>query len=556
MLTQISISNYTTVEHLELDFRSGMTVITGETGAGKSVILDALGLVAGGRADSKAIRNGASRADVHACFDISAQPSVQRWLQEHDLLDGTECLLRRVITAEGRSRAYINGQPSPVQDLKALGDQLIEIHGQHEQHSLLRKDNHRSLLDSFAGCNALANDVASAYKSWQSSMRELDLLRSGASEQHAQVQLLDYQLNELRDLDLFEGELDSLESQQKLLSNGEAILQSCQQSLALCEGDEQNSLLNGCGQIQHMLQPYASDCRGLQEALDLLASARIQVQEAAYNIQSQLDTLELDPETLRNTEQRLGKLYDVARKHRVNPSELVSLRDELQAEADQLSASDEHLEELQAEVDLQCHRYLKLAVELGEKRAPTARKLQSRVNQELKRLNMSGCQFAVELKPLSDEQRGPGGKESVEFLISTIPGKPPQALSKVASGGELSRISLAIQVITAGKSNTQTLVFDEVDVGIGGAVADIVGQLLRTLAETSQILCVTHLAQVAAKGHQHLAVRKHSSRKKVATELSILQNDDKVNEIARMLGGISITEQSKAHAREMLSTTH
>lgn len=556
MLMQLTVSNYTSVENLELDFRRGMTVITGETGAGKSVILDALGLVVGGRADSKAVRNGAPRADIHARFDVSKAERVQRWLKERDLHHEEECLLRRVITSEGRSRAYINGQPSPVQDLKALGGLLIDIHGQHEQQSLLKRETHRQLLDSFANANELADEVADAYHAWQNALRQLETIRNGANEQHAHAQLLEYQLNELLEMQLQHKELDSLEQQQKRLSNGQAILDACQRSLNLCQDDEQHNLLSACAQVQQCLEPHAAHYRGLREALDLLASARIQIQEAAYNLQAQTDELELDPEQLQAIEQRLGSLYLLARKHRVPAGELPELQQRLQAEFDQLQRGDELLDELQAEVDLQCHRYLKLAVELSKQREPAARKLQALVNQQLKTLNMAGCHFEVRLTAVSDEQRGRFGKEHTEFLISTIPGQDPQALAKVASGGELSRISLAIQVITASKSIIPTLVFDEVDVGIGGSVGDIVGALLRELSQHSQILCVTHLAQVAAKGHHHLGVRKLSKRKKLATELSVLSKQDKVDEIARMLGGMSITEQSRAHAMEMLGATH
>ncbi len=556
MLTQLTINNYTTVEHLELDFRAGMTVITGETGAGKSVMLDALTLVVGGRADSKAVRNGCARADLHAIFDVSGNPAARQWLSERDLFDQDECLLRRVITSEGRSRAYINGQPAPVHDLKSLGAYLIDIHGQHEQQSLLKRETHRQLLDSFANATDLLSDVAQAYHSWKSAARQLEQLKSGAREHDAHVQLIDYQLHELLDMQLQEGEVAQLEMQQKRLSNSEAILQSCQQALEICDGSEHLNALSACNQAQQLLSPHVAHCEGLRESLDLLASASIQIQEAAYSIQQQLDDLDMDPEALQHIEQRLSSLYNLARKHRSNPHDLMELQNNLQAEFDSLQRSDEHMEELQAEADLQCHRYLKLATELSELRAPAARKLQTLVNQQLKRLNMSGCKFEVALQALVDEQRGAFGIENAEFLISTIPGQAPQALSKVASGGELSRISLAIQVITASKSSIPTLVFDEVDVGIGGTVADVVGKLLQKLAEHSQILCVTHLAQVAAKGHQHLGVRKLRSRKKVATELSVLQNDDKINEIARMLGGMAITEQSRAHAMEMLGGPH
>lgn len=552
MLTQLTVNNYTTVETLELDFSGGMTVITGETGAGKSVVLDALALVVGGRADSKAVRSGANRADVHALFEIATAEEAQHWLAAHDLQDGDECLLRRVITSEGRSRAYINGQPVPVHDLRALGSLLIDIHGQHEQQSLLKRDTHRQLLDSFAGCTELSAKVSTAWQSWQRATREADQLSRRVDEQSAHAQLLAYQLNELRDMQLQENELASLEQAQKRLSNSEDILEACNQSMQLCESDDSNSALSLCAQATALLEPHVELCTGLREPLDLLASARIQIQEAAYSLQAQLDELDLDPETLKTTEQRLGSLYELARKHKVKAEELPALQQGLNQEWQQLQRGDEALEELSAEAELQAHRYKKLAKQLSSQRKPAASKLQTLVSQQLKTLNMGSCEFEVSLSPLDEAHYNAQGLESIELLISTIPGKAPAPLGKVASGGELSRISLAIQVITASKSCTPTLVFDEVDVGIGGAVAEVVGELLRKLSRHSQILCVTHLAQVAAKGHQHVGVRKFSSRKRVATELNVLQNDDKVNEIARMLGGLSITEQSRAHAAEML----
>ncbi len=555
MLSHLTVSNYTTVANLELDFSGGMTVITGETGAGKSVVLDALALVAGGRSDSKAVRSGAQRADIHAIFDISRNCEAQSWLKAHDLHDGNDCLLRRVITAEGRSRAYINGQPAPIQNLRNLGAMLIDMHGQHEQQSLLKRDTHRQLLDCYAGAEALAGDVKDAYRRWQTSLADLERRQSQSDEQHAHAQLLEYQLNELHELQLQDGELQQLELQQKRLSNSEAVLQACHQALGLCENDDGNNLLDLCSQAHQLLTPFSSHGKELGEAMDLLASARIQLQEAAYNIQAQIDGQTIDPVELQQVEQRLSSLYQTARKHRVSTDELIGLRDRLQQEFDALQNDEQLLDELQAETDLHCHRYLKLAVELSEQRELAAGKLAGLVNQQLKALNMAGCQFAVKLNPLADDRHGQHGKESVEFLISTIPGQTPQPLNKVASGGELSRISLAIQVITASKSSIPTLVFDEVDVGIGGAVAEVVGQLLRKLSKHSQILCVTHLAQVAAKGHQHLGVRKLARKKSVATELNELRNDDKVNEIARMLGGIQITEQSRAHAQEMLAAS-
>lgn len=556
MLTHLAVNNYTTVKKLELDCKPGMTVITGETGAGKSVILDALSLVIGGRADSKALRHGAERADIHAIFDVSQLDDVKEWLTARDLQQGDECLLRRVITREGRSRAYINGQPVPVQDLKQLGHSLIELHGQHEHQSLLKKETHRQLLDAFAGEGALSQSVTEVYQQWQQARRHWKKLQSAASENSAQAQLLQYQVAEFDELRISDGEFNKLEQEQKQLSSGEELLAACQQSLALCETDEALNLLSACNQLQQLMAPFAAHDPALQEVSDLMSNASIQIQEAAYALQARIDGVDLNPEHLQVVEARLSRLYAVARKHHVAPAELVETSRKLNAQYEQLKSSDTQLEDLQAEIDLHAHRYQKLAQELSQKRATSASALANKVNQQLKKLAMTGCQFDIQLSPLADSCFSAHGLESVEFLISTIPGQAPQALNRVASGGELSRISLAIQVVTASKKTIPTLVFDEVDVGISGGVAEVVGALLRQLGKHSQVLCVTHLAQVAAKGHNHLGVRKFTRRKQVATELSILEDDAKIEEIARMLGGIAITEQSRAHATEMLTARH
>lgn len=553
MLSQLTIINYTTVKSLELDFNKGMTVITGETGSGKSVILGALGQVIGSRADSRAVRPGADRADIHALFDIKKLDNAKRWLRERDLLQQNDCLLRRVITSEGRSRAYINGQPTTVQDLKAIGTLLIDMHSQHEHQSLLKRDNHRTLLDTFAGLSKLARETALAYQQWKHSAERLQRMSNAQHENNAQAQLLEYQLSELAEVDLEDKELGLLEQDQKRLSNGQSQLAHCQQALDLCSQNERFNLSTSCTQAKQLLAPYVAVSPSVKESCDLLSSAEILLQEAAYNLQTSIDELDLNPQTLRTIELRLNLLYDLARKHRVNAQELPALEQQLQQEFESLQINDEHLEELQANVELQEHRYLKLAQQLSDKRKPAASKLELKVKQKLKLLSMGGCQFEVQLSQQEGKSTA-NGLESVEFLISTLPGQAPQALSKVASGGELSRISLAIQVVTASKSTTPILVFDEVDVGIGGAVANTVGELLRSLAQSCQILCVTHLPQVAALGHQHLSVRKKTQRKQVATELSLLQGDAKIDEIARMLGGVKLTDQSRAHAQEMLAS--
>lgn len=557
MLTHLAVNNYTTVKKLELDCKPGMTVITGETGAGKSVMLDALSLVIGGRADSKAVRHGAERTDIHAIFDVSQLTDVKQWLTARDLQQGDECLLRRVITREGRSRAYINGQPVPVQDLKQLGHNLIELHGQHEHQSLLKKETHRHLLDSFAAQGELSQAVTQVYQQWQQARRYWNKLQSAADENSAQAQLLQYQVAEFEELSVNEGEFATLEQEQKQLSSGEELLTACQQSLALCETDETLNVLAACTQLQQLMSPFAGHDPALKEVCDLVSSASIQIQEAAYALQVCIDGVDLDPAQLHAIESRLSQLYAVARKHHVAPADLVDTSKRLHAEYEQLRSSDTQLEDLQAEIDLHAHRYQKLARELSQKRATAAATLAGKVNQQLKKLAMADCQFEIRLAPLAEADFSAHGLESVEFMISTIPGQAPQALNRVASGGELSRISLAIQVVTAKNNKTiPTLVFDEVDVGISGGVAEVVGELLRQLGKQSQVLCVTHLAQVAAKGHNHLGVRKFTRRKQVATELSILEDDAKIEEIARMLGGIAITDQSRAHATEMLTARH
>lgn len=551
MLSQLTICNYTTVKQLELDFSTGMTVITGETGSGKSVILGALAQLVGARADSNAVRPGAERADIHALFDISKLDKVKRWLRERDLLQHNECLLRRVITSEGRNRAYINGQPATVQDLKALGGLLIDIHSQHQHQTLLKRDNHRQLLDEYAGLNKLARETHQAWQAWQHSKNQLKHIRDAQNENSAQAQLLEYQLRELQEASLQHNEVQTLEQEQKRLSNGQTQQQHSQQALTLCQADDTFNLLSGCTQLQQLLAPYVTLDNSLRESSELAKSAEILLQEASYNLQTSLDTLDLNPQTLSDIEKRLNLLYDLARKHRCQAEDLLTLQEQLQREYDLLAHNDEHLEELQAETELQEHRYHKLAKELSAKRTPAAERLESRVNQKLKQLSMSNCRFKVQLT--KQDKASAFGQDCIAFLISTIPGREPQALHKVASGGELSRISLAIQVVIASKTTMPVLVFDEVDVGIGGTVANTVGELLRKLASNCQILCVTHLPQVAAQGHQHLSVRKKTQRKQVATELSVLNDDAKIDEIARMLGGVKLTEQSRAHAEAMLA---
>jgi DNA repair protein RecN (Recombination protein N) len=547
MLAQITISNYTIVSSLEMEFSGGMTVITGETGAGKSIMLDALGLCIGDRADSKTVRHGCERAEITASFDLTAIPPAIAWLKERDLHTADECLLRRVVTADGRSRAYINGSVSTLQDCADLGAILIDIHSQHAHQSLLRKSMQRELLDAYAGHKPLTRTVEQCASDWLRKQRELELLTGAKDEHTGRKQLLSYQVEELDTLNAQEGELGVLEQEQNLLANAEEIKEGAQQALVLCDEQESGArtALKLLGAEIHATAP-ATDARALLE------SAAIQLSEARIEIQRHFDSVEVDQERLAMVQRRLESIYDVARKHRVMPEQLFTVHQSLREELQGLAEGGQRIEQLEQEMAELAQQYAADAARLGKHRRSAAKKLVKNTSTVLTSLAMEGCQFEIALTPLKSEHPHPHGSEEIEFLISTNPGAPPRPLGKIASGGELSRISLAIGVVTANTATVPSMVFDEVDVGIGGAVAEVVGKLLRTLAERAQVLCVTHLAQVAAQGTHHLQVTKTSSESTVETDLHALDEEEKIQEIARMLGGVKITPQTLAHAREML----
>lgn len=554
MLVHLSIRNYAIVDHLDLELARGMSVITGETGAGKSIMLDALGLALGDRADSSVVRPGAERADILASFDVQDIADARQWLAERDLEVDGPCILRRVITAEGRSRAYINGTPCPLGDLKALGSLLIDIHSQHEHQSLLKPDNHRRLLDEFAGLQELARQVQLAAQRWRQARQALERVSSHGEEQRARHQLLSYQLEELENLALGDGELEDLECEQRTLANAGQLLGACAQVVELCRDSEAGNVLSALTASLNRLGAFDEQPAALAEAIGLLSSAQIQVEEAVGELNRFVDHFDSDPARLQAVEERLDTLYTLARKHRVQPGELLALQQRLQEELEALNADDEAAERLGEELASYARHYAEKARELSALRLAAGGPLASAVETEIQRLGMPGGRFSVALKPLDGEEPHPAGLEQVEFMVSANPGQPLRPLGKVASGGELSRISLAIQVITAQTSRVPTLVFDEVDVGIGGPTAEIVGQLLRRLGARGQVLTVTHLPQVAAQGHHHLFVHKARGSQETRTAVARLDGAARVEEIARMLGGVDLTEQSLAHARQMVET--
>ncbi len=552
MLRHLHIRNFAIVDNLEIHFEPGMSVLSGETGAGKSILLDALGLTLGDRADSSVLRHGTERAEISAEFDVSELPGVCAWLEEHELASNGECLLRRTISNDGRSRGFINNQPTPIQSLKELGEQLVDIHGQHAHQSLLKRDIQRRLLDAYAGQLDLARTVANQYRKWQQLQQEYDTLSKAAAERDSRLELLRFQVDELEALKPAPGELVGLDQEYSRLSNANRLLEGAQTAVNLLNADEGQSAISVLEQSLRLLHELQAIDTTLNNPVQLLEGAAIQLKEAVSELRHYADALELDPERLAQLEQRITDLHNLGRKHRVAPDELPELLQQLQLELDELNASDSRLQGMQAEIEESRTAYDKLAQQLSEGRHKAAIKLAEAVTANMQELGMGGGRFDICLNPL---EKGPSasGLENIELKVSANPGQPLQPLNKVASGGELSRISLAIQVITVSQEGIHTLIFDEVDVGIGGGVAEMVGKQLRQLGGNRQVLCVTHQPQVASQGHHHFRISKQSDGKETRTLVQPIDGEMRVQEIARMSGGVNITEQTLEHARQLIS---
>lgn len=550
MLLQLTVSNYAIAERVNLHFSQGMTALTGETGAGKSIVLDALSLAMGGRADAGAVRHGAKRADITASFDITRITDARQWLEDHELDDKDDCILRRTISKDGRSKAFINGQPCPLSQLKELGGLLMDIHSQHQHQSLLQKETHRKLLDEFSGVESLAEQARGAWKIWNQTRQKLELRRQNADEAEAKLQLLRYQVEELDRLALENDEQEALEQEQAQLSQADAVLHSSHQAALLCTEDDTNAadLLR---QALQQLEQLPIDVPALADTIQMLTEAQIQISEAGDNLRHFVEDYEADPARLTEVEERLSAIYQMARKHRITPEELTELHQRLSGELAELDGGEGSLEQLEIELGEQREQFNGLAQQLTAKREQAAAELDQRIAQELVQLGMPAVQFVTSLGRNSNDEPAPHGMEDIEFLVSANPGQPARPLAKVASGGELSRISLAIQVVVAQTSTTPTLVFDEVDVGIGGGTAEVVGRLLRSLGSNGQVLCVTHLPQVAAQCHQHLFVSKFTEQDATYSRIESLDDQGRISEVARMLGGVDMTEHTIAHAREM-----
>ncbi len=551
MLTHLQIRDLAIVASLELELHAGLSALTGETGAGKSILIDALGLALGERADNSMIRAGSERAEVTATFDIRDNPNIASWLKAADLDEEDECILRRSLNREGRSRAFINGRAVPLQQLQDLGNLLVEVHGQHAHQSLLKSGHQRHLLDAHGGHLELAQETARHHKAYQQSVKQLQELAAAASDRASRLDLLQYQRNELTALNLSAEELETIDQEHRRLSHLDQLRLQCGEIVDALDESEPSmrTLLARYGDRLEELQRLDET---LNEPKQMLEAALIQVDESLAFLHGYLSDLEIDPSALQQVEERLGAIHDAARKYRVAPEELPQRLSEIERELQQLEHADIELASLQQQVSARQEAYRQSAERLSQARQKAAKRLSDEISQAMQKLGMKGGVFAVALDPLPPEKAAASGLETVEFQVSANPGMPLQPLSRVASGGELSRISLAIQVSTIRYGETPTLVFDEVDVGIGGGVAEIVGQMLRTLGTTRQILCVTHLPQVAAQAMHHLQVTKQSTRRETRTTIAQLEAEARIEEIARMLGGVKITEQTLAHAREMV----
>lgn len=549
MLRTLSIRDFVIVDAIELEFAPGFSVFTGETGAGKSILIDALALALGGRGDASVVREGASKADISADFGGQAVADVVAWLQEHEFADDDgSVLLRRVIDNAGRSKAYINGIAATATQLRELGELLVDIHGQHAHQSLLKADAQRQLLDGQAGLLEQARLVAGAYKTWKALARQREEYERNARNVLQERERLDWQVSELEKLAVKPGEWHEVSNEYSRLSHAASLIDGAQEALAAISESE-SPMLSQLSSLTQKLSKLTDVDAGLKPVLEVLEPARIQLQEAVYALNNYLDRVELDPGRLRQVEQRMESIHSTARKFRVDPDDLPQEYARLAQERQQLAdASD--LEALRVQEGKLQAVYLGAAQTLSKGRARAAQALSDDVTAAMQDLSMSGGRFSI---ALTAAEPAAYGLEQVEFLVAGHAGVAPRPLAKVASGGELARIALAISVIASSSTATPTLIFDEVDSGIGGAVAEVVGRLLKRLGQDRQVLCVTHLPQVASQGNQHFQVSKRNEGGKTVSQIQALDRKSRVEEIARMLGGLEITATTRKHARELLA---
>lgn len=551
MLCSLRIENFAIVKLLDLDLNQGMTAFTGETGAGKSIMIDALMLALGGRGDATVVRYGEEKCDISAVFSIDKDEEPAIWLKEQDIeFTEGELILRRVITSEGRSKAYINGQPFPLQKVKELAEMLVHIHGQHQHQKLLEHSTHRQQLDNYASLDKELGDVQQEYKNCQKIKTALEELTQFNSEKD-KIDLLRFQIDELVALDLQEGELQVLHEEHQLLHHARNYIENANAVEQLLNQDGEQNVVSNLNYIVQILRSLPQNNLRIKNLQELIHNALIQIEEAADEIQAFSSELQLDPERLQEIELRMSKLHQMGRKYHLDPNLLNEHMAQLESQLNLLQNSELKIKELEASYQTSLKAYKSKAIALREARAKQAPKLAAELTAIIQKLGMPKGKIEVELSPLDKMQTH--GLDRIEYKVCTNPGMLPDSLAKIASGGELSRISLAIQMTVAEKGSTPTLLFDEVDVGIGGATAALVGQFLRKLGGRLQVFCVTHQPQVAAAAHNHFIVEKYSDNEQTFSQITSLVEKEKINEIARMLGGLTITEQTLSHAKELLA---
>lgn len=552
MLAQLTISNFAIVRELEIDFHAGMTAITGETGAGKSIAIDALGLCLGNRADGSMVRLGASRADICARFTLADTPSAKHWLADNQLDEGHDCLLRRTISSDGRSRGFINGTPVPLSQLRELGQHLIQIHGQHAHQLLLKPEHQKALLDAYSDQPLLLAEMRAAYQNWHQSCRQLAQYQQQMNERESRRQLLQYQLKELNEFSPQPGEYEQIDEEYKRLANSGQLLSLSQSALYLLADGEEQNIVSMLYTARNQLTELAELDSKMNELIIMLDEASIQISEASDELRHYSERLDMDPNRLYELEQRLSRQMNLARKHHVSAEELPELHRQLLEEQKALDEQETNQAELSEAVQVHYQQAVTIAKQLHDKRQYFADELTHLITQSMQALSMPHGKFKIQVQ-FEPEHLSIEGADRLEFQVTTNPGQPLQALAKVASGGELSRIALAIQVITAQKMETPALIFDEVDVGISGPTAAIVGRLLRQLGESTQVMCVTHLPQVAGCGHQHYFVSKETDGEVTETQMNRLDKKARLQELARLLGGSEVTRNTLANAKELLA---
>ena len=549
MLSQLSVKNLAVVETLDLAFSPGMSTVTGETGAGKSILLQALNLALGGRGDSSLVRHGKDKAEVSAAFDVFNQQKIQAYLQEQSLEDEGECILRRIISSDGRSKAFVNGASVPLSVLKGVGELLVDMHGQNEHQLLLRPDQQRSLLDAYAQSTeacALLNAIVVEYKAISNKIDELSTNQELKQQQQA---LLQHQLQELENAELTQDELDHIEGDFKTSANAASLIEKI--STILNQLEQEMGANTQLLSLSYELSQAAETDEKLLPVSALLSSAQVQTQESIYELTNYLSGLSVDEQITAELEARLSELHDLARKHNCQITELMVAKDKVVAEVESIGGAGASIDALQQQKNQLSQQYQKQAKRLSKIRVEKAKHLSNAVTEAMQVLGMPGSEVKVDLAKKAEGVHY-NGDEGVDFLVKTNMGSDFKALKKVASGGELSRISLAISVVSSDSEYTPTLIFDEVDVGISGAVAEVVGQKLKQLSEHYQIICITHLAQVASFGHQHLRVSKAQQDAGAQTTVEQLSNHERVDEVARILGGATITDKARKAAEEMI----